>query len=203
MSLPVHFHLSPDNAYVAYAVAAIPAHRPEHDLAPEVAPFEVRHGPTLLARAFHRGAPKTLQQSPPRRADQRDLPHAGGSYRRQIDLVWSARGQLQRPANRTTVVVRDRAGRLFLGRCRYQRHSDYSAQCGRTLDPGLAGAKSEFQRAEHRLSHLSATFPFLRRALDQHRRFGQSPTSPHSPPTAARSSSRMGGPIRKFPRRIR
>ena len=49
---------------IAYAVAAIPAHRPEHDLAPEVAPLEVRHGPALLARAFHRGTPRALQQSP-------------------------------------------------------------------------------------------------------------------------------------------
>jgi hypothetical protein len=31
---------------IAYAVAAIPVHRPEHDLAPEVAPFEVRHDPS-------------------------------------------------------------------------------------------------------------------------------------------------------------
>ena len=29
---------------VAYAVAAIPTYRPKHDLAPGVAPFEVRHG---------------------------------------------------------------------------------------------------------------------------------------------------------------
>jgi hypothetical protein len=30
----------------------------------KVAPLEVRHGPALLARAFHRRAPKALQQSP-------------------------------------------------------------------------------------------------------------------------------------------
>src|SRR6516162_5696892 len=30
---------------IAYAVAAIPAHRPQHDLAPKVAPLEIRHGP--------------------------------------------------------------------------------------------------------------------------------------------------------------
>jgi hypothetical protein len=40
----------------AYAVAAIPAHRPEHDLAPKVAPLEIRHGTAPLARAFHRKA---------------------------------------------------------------------------------------------------------------------------------------------------
>jgi hypothetical protein len=49
---------------IAYAVAAVPAHRPEHDLTLKVAPLEVRHGPApSLAPAFHRGAPKALQQS--------------------------------------------------------------------------------------------------------------------------------------------
>jgi hypothetical protein len=33
---------------IADAVAAIPAHRPEHDLTPKVAPLEVRHGPAPL-----------------------------------------------------------------------------------------------------------------------------------------------------------
>src|SRR5215471_20610370 len=37
---------------IAYAVAAIPAHRPEHDLACEVAPFEVRHGPPPSLEPF-------------------------------------------------------------------------------------------------------------------------------------------------------
>jgi hypothetical protein len=31
---------------IANAVAAIPTHRPEHDLAAKVAPLEIRHGPT-------------------------------------------------------------------------------------------------------------------------------------------------------------
>jgi len=31
----------------AYAVTAIPAHRPECDLAPKVTPLEGRHGPAL------------------------------------------------------------------------------------------------------------------------------------------------------------
>ena len=48
---------------IADAVAAIPAHRPEHNLAAKVAPLEIRHGPAPLARAFHRKAPKALQQS--------------------------------------------------------------------------------------------------------------------------------------------
>ena len=39
------------------------ARRPEHDLAPEMAPFEVRHGPPPSLEPFHRGAPKALQQS--------------------------------------------------------------------------------------------------------------------------------------------
>jgi hypothetical protein len=51
---------------IAYAVAAIPAYRPEHDLAPEVAPFEVRHDPSPSIEPFHRGAPKGFATEPVR-----------------------------------------------------------------------------------------------------------------------------------------
>src|SRR4051812_513504 len=48
---------------VAHPVATVPAHRPEHDLAFEVASLEVRHGSTLPARPHPAGPRQGLQQS--------------------------------------------------------------------------------------------------------------------------------------------
>lgn len=50
---------------VADPVPAVPANRPEHDLAPEVAPLDIRHGPAPnLVRAIPPDADRLLQQSP-------------------------------------------------------------------------------------------------------------------------------------------
>ena len=48
---------------VAHAVAAVPPDRPEHDLALEVAPLEVRHGIAPLAEDQFRQTRQGLQQS--------------------------------------------------------------------------------------------------------------------------------------------
>src|SRR5271154_5423518 len=50
---------------VAHPVATVPAHRPEHDLALEVASLEVRHGSTLPPEPHPAGPPQGLQQSHP------------------------------------------------------------------------------------------------------------------------------------------
>ena len=48
---------------IAHPVTTVPAHRPEHDLALEVAPLEVRHGSTLLTETHPAKPRQGLQQS--------------------------------------------------------------------------------------------------------------------------------------------
>jgi hypothetical protein len=50
---------------VAHPVTAVPPHRPQHDLALEVAPLEVRRGPvpSLSLGPHPAGQPRALQQS--------------------------------------------------------------------------------------------------------------------------------------------
>ena len=49
---------------VAHAVAALPPHRPEHDLAREVTPLEIRHGPVPPRSDSSRRAPAGIATEP-------------------------------------------------------------------------------------------------------------------------------------------